>query len=140
MLQVFALFYYINGRLPYTTGLLPVPDGEFPAFIDGQKISIKKPYEEFRGTLSQGIVTVPFLCTLNLFFGGELDYSKSGLTELYYDLSMQVLSDEYELSPTCDAISELTADILTNIENGIISNQLKREEDAAQKELLEKPV
>ena len=53
---------------------------------------------------------------------------------------MQVLYDEYELSSTYDAISELTVDISTNIENGIISNQLKREEDAAQKELPEKSV
>ena len=40
LLQPFDLFYYINGRLPYTTGLLPIPDGEFRAFVDGQKISI----------------------------------------------------------------------------------------------------
>ena len=68
LLQAFDLFYYINGRLPYTTGLLPIPDGNFPSFVDSQKISIKKPYEEFRGTLSHRIFSVPFLCALNLFF------------------------------------------------------------------------
>ena len=52
LLQVFYLFYYINGRLPYTTSLLAIPDGEFPAFVDGQKISIKKLYEEFCGSVS----------------------------------------------------------------------------------------
>ena len=41
LLQVFDLFYYINGRLPYTAGLLPIPDGDFPAFVDRQKFSIK---------------------------------------------------------------------------------------------------
>ena len=117
LLQAFDLFYFINGRLPYTTGLLPIPNGEFRAFFEGQNISIKKLYEQFRGTLSRVIVTVPFLCTLNLFFGGELDYSKNALTELHYNLSLQVLSDEYEISPTYDAISELAADISTNIEN-----------------------
>ena len=138
LLQVFDLFYYINGRLPYTTGLLPIPDGNFPAFVDGQKISIKKLYEEFHGTLSHSVVTVPFLCALNLYFMGELNYSKDALTELNYNLSLQVLSDEYELSPTYDAISELIVDISANIENAIRSNQLKREEDAAKNELLEK--
>ena len=55
LMQVFYLFYYINGRLPFTTGLLPIP------------ISIKKLYEQFCGSLSHGIVAVPFLCILNLF-------------------------------------------------------------------------
>ena len=79
-----------------------------------------------------------FLCALNLFFCGELNYSKKALSELYCNLSLQVLSDEYEISPTYDTISGLTVDILTNIENGIRSNQLKREEDAAKNELLKK--
>ena len=51
---------------------------------------------------------------------------------------MQVLSDEYELSPTYDAISELTADISTNIDKRIRSNQVKREVEAEKNELLEK--
>ena len=68
LLQVFDLFYYISGILPCTTGLLLIPDGDFPAFVDRHKISIKKLHEEFRGTLSQGTATVPFLCALNPFF------------------------------------------------------------------------
>ena len=68
LLQAFDLFYYINDRLPYTTGLLPIPYGEFPAFVGGQKILMKKLYKDFRGTLSHGIISTPFLCALNLFF------------------------------------------------------------------------
>ena len=138
LLQVFDLLYYINGRLPYTTGLLPIPDGEFPAFVVGQKISVKKLYEEFRGTISHGIDAIPFLCALNLFFGVNLITQKNALTELFYNLSLQVLSEEFELSPNYDAISELTADISTNIDKGIRSNQLKREVGPAKNELLEK--
>ena len=59
LLQVFDLFYYINSRLPYTTGLLPIPDGAFPAFVDGPNTSIKKLYGEFCRMLSRGIV-LPF--------------------------------------------------------------------------------
>ena len=136
LFQVFDLFYCINERLPYTTGLLLIPD--FPGFVDGQKISVKKLYEEFHETIPHGIVTVPFLCALNLFFGRELNYSKKALSELYYNLSLQVLSDEYEISPTYDAISGLTADISTNIKNEKRSNQLEREEDAAKIEPLRK--
>ena len=30
LLRIFQLVYYLNGRLPLTNGLLPVPDGETP--------------------------------------------------------------------------------------------------------------
>ena len=35
LLSIMQLFYYLNGRLPLTNGLLIVPDGEVP---DGEKI------------------------------------------------------------------------------------------------------
>ena len=44
LLQVFDLFYYMNGRFPFTTGLLPVPDGNFPAFVGDQKLLMKNLY------------------------------------------------------------------------------------------------
>ena len=47
LLQAFDLFYYINRRFPYTTGILPIPDGNFPAFVGELKISIKKPTSNF---------------------------------------------------------------------------------------------
>ena len=71
LLQVFDLFYYMNGKFPFTTGLLPIPDGDFPTFVGDQKILIKKLYEQFRGSLSHGIVAVPFICALNLFLSGD---------------------------------------------------------------------
>lgn len=33
----FAMFYYINGRLPYTDGHLFVPNREIPLGIQGEK-------------------------------------------------------------------------------------------------------
>ena len=89
LLQAFDLFYYINDTLPYTAGLLPIPEGDFPVFVDGQKISIKKVCEElFQGTLTHGILPRPFLWALNLFFAGNMSYSKNALSELYYKLSL----------------------------------------------------
>ena len=33
----FDIFYNINGRFPYTTGLLSIPDGDSPSFLQGKK-------------------------------------------------------------------------------------------------------
>ena len=46
LLNLFQLFYYFNGRLPLTNGLLPILDGETPNGVE--KISIKTLYERLR--------------------------------------------------------------------------------------------
>ena len=61
LLQVFDLFYYMNGRFPFTAA-------DFPAFVGHQKTSIKRLYKQFRGSLSHGIVALPFICTLTILF------------------------------------------------------------------------
>ena len=129
LLHAFDLYYYINGRFPYTTGLLPIPDGNFQAFVGDQKILIKKLYEQFQGTLFNRIVAVTFLCALNLFLHGDPEKSKSALTELYYNLSFEVLSKEYELSAVFETIGDLSGEINLNLQKAIRSNKLKREED-----------
>ena len=56
LLKLFQLFYYFNGRLPLTNGLLPIPDGETP---DGsEKISLKNLYEMFKDRTSHGLVSI----------------------------------------------------------------------------------
>ena len=47
----FAIFYYINGRLPYTDGHLSVTDGETPAGIIGEKLSLKEFWQNFSGQI-----------------------------------------------------------------------------------------
>ena len=37
LFNLFAMFYYINGRLPYTDGHLFVPNREIPLGIQGEK-------------------------------------------------------------------------------------------------------
>ena len=37
LLKSFEIFYYINGRFPYTTALLPIPDGDIPNFEKSEK-------------------------------------------------------------------------------------------------------
>ena len=56
LLSIMQLFYYLNGRLPLTNGLLIVPDGEVP---DGEeKINLKNLYEMFKDTPSHGLVSL----------------------------------------------------------------------------------
>ena len=64
----FAMFYYINGRLPYMGRHLFVPDGETPAGIIGEKLSLKELFESFFRTVSNILVSSPFLAVLLLLF------------------------------------------------------------------------
>ena len=43
----FAMFYYINGRLPYTDEHIFVPDGETAPGIIGEKLSFKELFAKF---------------------------------------------------------------------------------------------
>ena len=43
----FTMFYYINGRPPYTVGHLFVPDGETPPGIIGKKLNLKQVFAKF---------------------------------------------------------------------------------------------
>ena len=74
------LFYYLNGRLPFTNGLLIVPDGEVS---DGEeKINLKNIYEMFKDTPSHGLVSLQFLSAPGIFFGIDINIPKTAVTEL----------------------------------------------------------
>ena len=86
------MFYYINGRFPYTDGHLFVSCGETPAGIIGEKLSLKELFAKFFRTGSNGLVSLsPFLAALLLFFVGKETLSKNFLTELYKNLTAEVL-------------------------------------------------
>ena len=51
LLTIFQMFYYLNGRLPLTNGLLVVSNGEVPE--GSEKINLKTLYEMFKDTHSQ---------------------------------------------------------------------------------------
>ena len=88
------MFYYINGRLPYTDGHLFVPDGEILAGIFGEKLSLKKLFAKFFRTGSNGLVSSPFLAALLLFFARKETLAKIFLTELYKNFTVEVLSSD----------------------------------------------
>ena len=67
----FAISKYKNGRLPYTTGLLFVPDGETPAGIQGEKLNLKELFAKFFRSKSNRLVSAIFLGALLLFLAGK---------------------------------------------------------------------
>ena len=71
LMKSFDIFYYLNGRFPYTNGLLWVPNDDKPNIISGEKLSLKRLYKLFCGTHPHGLVSMQFLATLNLFLGGK---------------------------------------------------------------------
>ena len=54
----FAMFYYINGRLPYMDGHLFLPDGETSPGVIGEKLRLKELFANFLGRVQ----TVLFHC------------------------------------------------------------------------------
>ena len=105
----FPMIYCINGRLPYMDGHLFVPDGEIPAGIIGEKLGFKELFGKFFRIGSNGLVSSPFLAALLLFFAGKETLAKNYLTELYKNLTVEVLpSDNYE-NLQFDALTDLCA-------------------------------
>ena len=90
------LFYYLNGRLPLTNGLLFVFDGKIPH--REEKINLKNLYEMFKDTPSHGLVSLQFLSALGIFFSNDISIPKMAITELYRNLSYRTLSGARDFS------------------------------------------
>ena len=65
LLTIFQIFYYLNGRLPFTNGLIIVLDGEVPEGMG--KINLKNLYSMFRDTKSHGLVFLRSPFSLGIF-------------------------------------------------------------------------
>ena len=101
------MFYYFDGRLPLTNGLLIVPDREVPEYTE--KINVKFLYEMFKDTQSYRLVSIQSLWALGIFFGLGISIPKYALTELYKNLSYLTLSGARNLE--FEAISDLVGEI-----------------------------
>ena len=60
----FAMFYYLNGRFPFTDGHRFVPDGDAPPSIIGDKLNLKELFAKFFMTGSRALVSSPFFTVL----------------------------------------------------------------------------
>ena len=107
LLRIFQMFYHFNRRLPLTNGRLIVPEGETPE--GSEKISSKDLDEMFQGKKPHDLLSFQFLCALDIFFGGNITLSNNALTELYYNVSYEVLSGGRDLK--FERISDLTANM-----------------------------
>ena len=115
LLRIFQIINHLSGRLPLTNELLVVPARE---------------YEIFESTKSHGLVSLQFLCTLDIFFGGNISLSKYVLTELYYNFSYETLSGSKNFK--FEAISDLTTDMSFQMRHSPLLN-LKRKSEQDKK-------
>ena len=111
LLRIFQILYHFNDRLPLTNRLLVVPARE---------------YEIFQSKKSHGLASLQFLCTLDIFFGGNISPSKYVLTELYYNLSYETLSGSRNF--TFEAISDLTTDMSFQMKHSPLLNLNRKSE------------
>ena len=132
----FAVFYYINGRLPYTDRHLFVPDREILQEIQGEKLSLKELFAKIFRTKSNGLAYAPFLAALLLFSAGkqslvrtssqnyiETEYLNTLILELstYWVLGFQTLTD-------------LCAEINIRLANSIFANHKRARLDMKKQE------
>ena len=116
------MFYYINGRLPYTDWHLFVPDGETPPGIIREKLSLKELFAKLFRRGSNGLVSSPFLAALLLFFAGKETLAKNFLTKLYKNLTVEVLSSDNSENLQFDALIDLCAELSVKLGNYIFAN------------------
>ena len=120
------MFNLINGRLPYTDEHLFVPEGETPSGIIGEKLSLKELFAKCFRTGSNDLVSSLFLAALLMFFIGKEVLPKNFLTDIYKNLTVEVLSSDNSRNLKFDALTDLCIEIGARLENTIFGN-LERE-------------
>ena len=80
--NIFQTFYQITGRLPFSNGLLVIPDSD--STLGEDRINMKSLCNMFTYTNSHGLVSLPFLGILQYYLEkNDLSLIKKALTELY---------------------------------------------------------
>ena len=118
----FAMFYYINGSVLYTDGHLFVSDGETPPGIIGKKLSLKELFAKSFQSKSNGLVSFPFLAALLLFLAGKETLVKRFLTDLYRNLTVEVMTSNNDSILESSALTDLCAEIDVRFGNAIFVN------------------
>ena len=124
-MNIFQTFYQLNGRLPLSNGLLVIPDGDPPPGED--RVNMKSLYEMFQHTNSHGLVSLPFLGTLQYYLEkNDFSLIKDSLTELCSNLSYKILSEARDFD--FNAVSDLIAKISYLLKTATKSNIKDSEE------------
>ena len=78
-----------------------------PPGIIGDKLNLKELFAKIFMTGSRGLVSSPFIAAISLFFARNKKLVKDFLTELYYNLSVEILSKDNNEVLKIDALTDL---------------------------------
>ena len=136
ILESFSIFYCLNARLRTATGHLFVANSIKSEEIKDEKLNLKQLYAKFHGTESDGLVSAPFRCILDLFLGASDQVAKNLLTDIYKNLTMRSLSSE-DKSRVLEfsALTEMCAEIKAHIANLFFENQEKSKSEKLPKKM-----
>ena len=112
----FTMFYYLNGRFPFTDGHLFVPGSDAPHDIMASLLA------KFFMTGSRGLVSSPFITKILLFFAENEKLAKDFLTQFYYNLSVEIHSKDNNKVLKFDASTDLCTKIGVRRGNAIFDN------------------
>ena len=123
MFDSLAMFHNINGRLPYTTGHLFVPDREISPGTEGGKLNLKEVFAKFFRTNLTSLVSAHFFGALVLFFAGKEPIIKDFLTVMCRNLTVEVLFTDNDSMFRSEALTDLCTEINVRLTNFILANQ-----------------
>ena len=90
--DAFNYFFYSYGRFPSNLNLITVPQGHIPRFLKAKDdISLNKLYRDFNRNECRGLASTQFFTVLNIYLCGNMQLSKTAMTEFFSNLSMQTL-------------------------------------------------
>ena len=113
----FAMFCYINGGLQYTDRYFFVPGREIPPEIQDEKLSPKELFAKLFWAKSKGLVSASFLVAFLLLFAGKESLWRNFLTELYRNLTVEVLSSDNDQVLEFQALTDLRVEINVRLAN-----------------------
>ena len=127
------MFYYINGRLLCKDGHLFVLDGETPPGIIAEKLSLKEFFANFFRKKPNGHVSSPFLAAFLLFFAGKETFAKNFLTDLYKNLTDDLISSDNDFTFEFNALTDFCAEIGVILVNSVFANHERAKLDMKNK-------
>ena len=93
IINTFNYFFYSYGRFPSNLNLITVPQGHIPRFLKAEDdISLNKLYRDFNRNECRGLASTQFFTALSTYLCGNMQLSKTAMTEFFSNLSMQALS------------------------------------------------
>ena len=138
ILTTYRDFYYETGRFPGRSTLIPVSRARISEFIRFQDVlSPRSLYESYVGRDMQGVVSLQLLAAFNRFLGGDTAVSRDAMSELFHNLSWQVLTnDNNSIQVQLEAVTTLIQRINRLLQREVY--EAKKEQIKRGKEIVDK--